>query len=225
MKNLRRTIQAAIATAIIASALTFSGSASAAPSDTSGQCPGATTHEKVDTSDGSIVLPAGMWVCIHAGNGNTGIFETNGTSSLALYILTTGLLNNGGQVPNVSNYVIYEDLFPSASPSSAPSDQPSASPSSTPVPTASPTPVPSEQPSPSTTPSATPAPTNSPTPSAVPSPTLVTPRQTLPPTDTTTTTTARERGEFPLVQLFLAFWLVVFVVAMTAPENDPARRR
>ncbi len=212
MKNLRRTIQAAIATAIIASALTFSGSASAAPSDTSGQCPGATTHEKVDTSDGSIVLPAGMWVCIHAGNGNTGIFETNGTSSLALYILTTGLL-------------IYEDLFPSASPSSAPSDQPSASPSSTPVPTASPTPVPSEQPSPSTTPSATPAPTNSPTPSAVPSPTLVTPRQTLPPTDTTTTTTARERGEFPLVQLFLAFWLVVFVVAMTAPENDPARRR
>lgn len=120
-------------------ALGLFGSATAAPSANSGQCPGATdpANEKHDTSDGSFVLDAGLSVCIHAGGGNTGIFITDGTSTLADYILASGLLNNGGQVPNVSNYVIYPttpSAPPSEEPSAPPSDEPSAPPSEEPTP-------------------------------------------------------------------------------------------
>jgi hypothetical protein len=173
----RHTFRAAVATVLLVVGLAFAGSAQAAPSANAGQCPGATTIGNTPTSDGSIVLDAGLSVCIHAGNGNTGTFVTDGTSTLADYILASGLLNEGGQVPNVSNYVIYEEeasSSPSSEPSSEPSSTPSSSPTSTPSPSSEPTP--SESPSPSATPTSTPS---SPTPSVSTGPAL-----TPPPTDT-----------------------------------------
>lgn len=104
-------------------------------SDQAGQCDGYNdpANTKVDTSDGSIVLEVGLTICIKAGNGNTGLIETDGETTLAAYIEDSGLLNNGGQVPNVSNYVIYGQA--AESPSASPS--PSASEEATPTPEAS----------------------------------------------------------------------------------------
>lgn len=62
---------------------------------------------KIDTSDGSIVFPLGWEVCLKASNGNTGRIVTDGSTTIAEYIKQSGLLNNGGQVPNISNYVVY----------------------------------------------------------------------------------------------------------------------
>ena len=98
---------------LLLAVLSFAPTAAAA-----GECPAGYTS-KVDTSDGSIVLAAGLTICIKAGDDNTGTFTTDGTSTLADYIEASGLLNNGGQVPNVSHYVIY--ATPSAPPSTPPS--------------------------------------------------------------------------------------------------------
>lgn len=138
---------------VVALAVFAAGAASviASPSPQSGQCPGATTIGNTATSDGSIVLAAGLSVCIHAGNGNTGTFITDGTSTLADYILASGLLNHGGQVPTVSNYVIYTEEGSSSTPS--PSDH-SATPTPmlpTPTPTATATGTPKATPTPSIT--------------------------------------------------------------------------
>jgi hypothetical protein len=76
----------------------------AQPANPGGNCdPGLT---KVDTNDGSIFIEAGVEVCIKAGDGNTGKMISQG-ETLEELILRSGLLNNGGQVPNVSNYVTY----------------------------------------------------------------------------------------------------------------------
>jgi hypothetical protein len=149
MNRIARAAAAALFTIAVAV-----GGASAAPSASAGQCPGATTIGNTPTDDGTTILPAGLIVCIHAGNGNTGQLETDGVSTLADYILVSGLLNRGGQVPGVSNYVIYNET---------------------------PTPGPSETPEPSQTPAptATPATTQSPEVAATPAPEL-----TMPPTDT-----------------------------------------
>lgn len=163
-----------------------------AASDTAGQCAGYLDagNVKVDTSDGSIILDVGLTVCIHASNGNTGSFVTDGTSTLADYILASGLLNEGGQVPNVSNYVTYGGA------------QPSTEPTSTPTPSAEPTTTPSVEPSSDPTPS----PTSSETPSQT-SP--VTPRTnaTPPPTDTTAETRTASSDA-------TNFWLAVGIVAL-----------
>lgn len=122
-----------------------------AASDTAGQCPGFNdpANVKTDTSDGSIVLEAGLTVCIHASNGNTGVFTTDGTSTLDEYIEASGLLNNGGQVPGVSNYVVYGTAAtptPSPTPTESPTVTPTPSPSETPEVTPTPSETPSETP-------------------------------------------------------------------------------
>jgi len=199
----------------------------AAPSANAGQCDGATTIGNTPTSDGTIVLPAGLSVCIHAGNGNTGIFETDGTSTLADYILASGLLNDGGQVPGVSNYVVYD---PEATPSQSPT------PSSTPIASATPTPVPTPtvEPSPSVEPSSTPtftptptpseSPTSTPepsTPTVSPSPTVVPtpssmPLPTPPATDTEDVTPTGTTAPSLLILLPLALGAFVLGYALTA---------
>jgi len=135
---------------VFAAAIAGSSSTWAAPSPQAGQCPDGGT--KTDTSDGSIVFEAGLVVCLKAGNGNTGKFTTDGTSTIAQYIEASGLLNNGGQVPNISNYVIY----------STPTPEPTPKPTPKPEPTPKPTPKPEPTPPPTTQP--TPPPTTPPTP-------------------------------------------------------------
>lgn len=222
-------LRAGMILAIILSAA-LAGTASAAPSSNSGQCPGATSIGNTPTSDGSIVLAAGLTVCIHAGNGNTGIFETDGKTTLADYILASGLVNNGGQVPNVSNYVVYTE----GEPSSTPSSDPSPSPSATPVPSesAQPSDAPSDSPSPSVTPSPSSVPSESVTPSLDPSaPTgTVTPcgfvsdnpcHVTLPPTDTTSEAASTSD---PLTIPFL-FVVMAVVLGSAAYQMHPRRVR
>lgn len=166
--NRRPLISVVVATALLVLAVAAITRGAASPQ--AGQCPDYQNNTKVDTSDGSIVLPAGLTVCIHASDGNTGLFQTDGTSTLADYILASGLLNNGGQVPNVSNYVIYEegtpsdsptmtpsvDPTPTQSPSDSPSDSPTATPSAVPTSTESPVPTPTISATPSVGPTATP---------------------------------------------------------------------
>lgn len=167
--NRLRPIVAGIA--IIGLTLLIAAPALAAPSANSGQCPGATTIGNTATSDGSLVLEAGLTVCIHAGSGNTGQFVTDGTSTLADYILASGLLNDGGQVPGVSNYVVYE-----TTPTPSPTPTPEVTPTPTPTPEVTPSPTPTPTPSPSPTPSPTPEVT--PSPEVTPTPTPATPRVT-----------------------------------------------
>lgn len=107
-----------------------------AASDQAGQCDGYNdpANTKIDTSDDDLVLEAGLTICIHASNGNTGQLVTDGTSTLHDYIVASGLLNEGGQVPGVSNYVIYATTQPTPTPTPTPTDTPS-----TPTPTVTPT--------------------------------------------------------------------------------------
>ncbi len=160
------------------------GSVSAQPGG--GNCPTEPSGTKVNTSDGSIAIPGGTLVCVKASNDNTGIMTANFPSeTLAQLIVRSGLLNNGEQVPNVSNYVTYgspehsEEPSPSAPPTPTPSDEPTPSPS--PSESSGPSPYPSESATPSTPPTA--APSVEPTPSTVPS-TAPVPAPTAPPTDT-----------------------------------------
>ena len=97
---------------LIGAALTlavFVAPALAAPhvGNPGGNCNGFDGPNKIDTSDGAIVLPAGTVVCVKAGNGNTGTVTLTVDTTLADIILASGLTNGGGQVPNVSNYVTY----------------------------------------------------------------------------------------------------------------------
>lgn len=145
---MNRTIKAAFAAAII-TGLLFAGSVRGA-SPQAGQCDGynSPANTKVDTSDGSIVLEAGLLACFKAGDGNTGAILTDGVSTIADYILASGLLNEGGQVPNISNYVVYGTTQPTEAPSSEPSTTPSEAPSTAPsaAPSVTPSEAPSEQP-------------------------------------------------------------------------------
>jgi hypothetical protein len=95
--------------AAVASLFIAGASPVAAASDQAGQCPGYNdpANTKVDTDNDDLVLEAGLTICIHASNGNTGEIITDGTTTLGEYIEQSGLLNNGGQVPGVSNYVVY----------------------------------------------------------------------------------------------------------------------
>lgn len=166
--------------AVLAIGLSGASIALAAPSANSGQCPDATTIGNTPTSDGSIVLDAGLTVCIHAGNGNTGMFVTDGTSTLADYILASGLLNDGGQVPSVSNYVVYAST---PTPTPTPEVTPTPTPEVTPTPTPEVTPTPTPEVTPTPTPVVTPTPEITPTPTPVVTPTPDVPTPT-PTTDT-----------------------------------------
>lgn len=86
----------------------------AAPSAQAGQCESGLY--KTDTSDGAKVFPAGWTVCLKAGNGNTGKIITDGATTIAQYIEQSGLLNDGGQVPNISNFVVYNEEKPPSGP-------------------------------------------------------------------------------------------------------------
>lgn len=145
-----RTIRGALAALLALFILGLAGgTALADASGQAGQCAGYNdpANTKVDTSDGSIVLPAGLTVCLKAGNGNTGAIATDGVTTIAEYIEASGLLNNGGQVPNISNYVVYGAA---ATPTPEPTEEatPTPAPSTTPEPSGTPEPTaePSEQP-------------------------------------------------------------------------------
>ena len=182
-----------------------------AADDTAGQCPGYDdpANTKTDTSDGSIVLAAGLTICIKAGNGNTGQFVTDGVSTLAEYIEDSGLLNEGGQVPNVSNYVVY-------GPTPTPTPEP------TPTPTPEPTPTPTPEPTPTPTPEATPTPTPEPTPTPTPEDSVGaetgTPPATLPPTDTFA-------GDASPVSSWGVLLVVLTGIAASAYVLTPSRSR
>lgn len=156
---------AAAVLALMLALASFNGVSGA--SGQAGQCDGYNdpANVKIDTSDDDLVLPAGLLACIHAGGENTGQFTTDGVLTLGGYIIEFGLLNNGGQVPGVSNYVIYGEAQPSVTPTeptstSTPTAEPSATPTSTP--TVEPSASPTESPVSSASPSA-PTPTSTPT--------------------------------------------------------------
>lgn len=200
-----RSIKRVAATFIAVIAIALSGTTAMAANPTAGQCVGYNdpANTKVDTSDGSIVLPAGLTVCFKAGNGNTGQVVTDGESTIAEYIAASGLLNEGGQVPNISNYVIYGEVEPSTSPSASPSAsvEPSASPS-----------APSVSPSPSM-----PATSSFPTPATTPS------SLTPPPTDTASSASSSTTDNwFAILIAGIAFGLAIGLV-VTKPL--PASRR
>lgn len=130
-----------------------------------GNCPSG--GSKTNTSDGSIFIDAGTVVCVKASNNNTGKMTSTG-ETLAELIIRSGLLNNGDQVPNVSNYVVYGvAATPTPSPSFDPCDAELAIPELT-----ADCPAPSETPVPSPTSSidvpATMTPTPAPTASDIP---------------------------------------------------------
>jgi hypothetical protein len=170
--------------------LVFSAASVVAANDNAGQCPGFNdpANTKIDTNDGSIVLPAGTVFCVHASNNNTGVLVADGTNSLDDYI-AANIVNNGGQIPGISNYVIYPSQpTPTPTPTETPTPTPTATPTETPTPTPTATPTETPSPTPSETPSETPSVTPTPTPTDVvpPSDNSVTP----PPTDTLGQSTA-----------------------------------
>ena len=120
-----------------------------AANDQAGQCEGYDVFTKVDTDDGSIVLPEGTEFCIHASNNNTGRLVADGVTTLAGYIEQSGILNNGGQIPNVSNYVVYGQASSTetATPSPDPIESMPTCSDCDPTPTATPVPTQSETPS------------------------------------------------------------------------------
>lgn len=208
-----------------AAAIFFAGNVSAGqPVDL--HCPSG--GAKVETSDGSIVLPEGTTFCVKQSNGNTGILTSDGQTTIGAYAEAAGFPYG------VSYYVTYEEVSPSPSPSAA-SPSPSATPTSEPSP--EPTPVPTVEPSvaPSTEPSATPSPVPSATPprqnpsplpssETQPSPppsasTPTTPAFTLPPTDTTAT--AERESDVPFMLLGVAL-LSAFMAALV---RQGSRRR
>ena len=189
-----------------------------AADDTAGQCEGYNdpANTKVDTSDGSIVLEAGLTICIKAGNGNTGPIVTDGTSTLAEYIEASGLLNEGGQVPNVSNYVVYAPTPTPTPTATPPEEEPTPTPTATP-PEEEPTPTPTPTP-PAEEPTPTPAP-----PTATPVAPTATPAaavKTLPPTDTVST---ESEGSIPLPQVLLLL-AIGCGIALALSKRYPAKR-
>ncbi len=66
-----------------------------------GNCDGFDGPNKVETSDGSIVLDAGTIFCVKQENSNTGTLIADGVTTLAEYAEQAGLN------PGVSNYVTY----------------------------------------------------------------------------------------------------------------------
>lgn len=203
-------------------ALAFGGGTVAGASGQAGQCAGYNdpSNVKIDTSDDDLVLPAGLTVCIHASNENTGQFTTDGILTLGQYIVEFGLLNNGGQTPGVSNYVIYGGPQPSNPTSTS---TPTVGPSATPTPTSTTTPSPS--PVPTLTPSAQPS--SGPTPSAptiTPTPSSPVLRPTMPATDVSQSV-GDELATGPDNGLFLFGTLVILILLLLGTRNDETNYR
>ena len=84
----------------------INGPASATPSPDL-HCP--TPYlKKVEGNYNTKVLRKGTVFCVKASDGNTGRLTADGTHTLRWYVRTSGLRNNGGNVPDVSYFVIYE---------------------------------------------------------------------------------------------------------------------
>lgn len=200
-------------------ALALGGTTAYGASGQAGQCDGynSPSNTKIDTSDDDLVLPAGLTVCIHAGGENTGQFVTDGILTLGEYIVEFGLLNHGGQVPGVSNYVIYGST-PTSAPSTTPSEAPSTAPSVEPSVTPSVAPSPEASVEPSTSPSS--APTTEP--STVPSPTASQPLPTQPNTSTASETNAGTEDD-PFLMLIVTIGFIV-VVLLGNRNSDPNYR-
>lgn len=122
-------------------------------------------ESEVDGDIDSIVLPAGTDACVKGGQSDPIRFTADGETTLGEYL--------EGKY-NVSYYVVYTEVDPSATPPISPSPSPSVSPSPSTEPTPIPSPSASTTPTPTTEPSSTP-PTATPTippvtPSPVPTP-------------------------------------------------------
>lgn len=178
----------------------------------SGQCPGfnSPANTKIDTNDGSIILAAGTVFCIHASNNNTGILVADGTTTLDEYI-AANIINHGGQIPAISNYVIYPAL-----------PTPTPTPTITPTPAITPVPTPTATPSVTPTPIVTPTPTVSPTPSPTSSPTpVVTPNAnvTPPPTNTIEGNNTVSGNDWLTISLIFGGLVVLFSIAGLSRKN------
>lgn len=178
----------------------------------SGQCPGfnSPANTKIDTNDGSVILAAGTVFCIHASNNNTGILVADGTTTLDEYI-AANIINHGGQIPAISNYVIYPAV-------PTPTITPTPAITPTPTPNVTPTPTPNVTP----TPIVTPTPTISPSPSPTPSPTpVVTPNAnvTPPPTNTIEGSNTVSGNDWLTISLIFGGLVVLFSVAGLGRKN------
>jgi hypothetical protein len=71
---------------------------------------GYTSANKVESgaSGNNIVLSAGTHFCVKGGPGSTGILVSDGVRTLKQYLEDEGVTNPGGNVPNVSYYIVYE---------------------------------------------------------------------------------------------------------------------
>jgi hypothetical protein len=151
-------------------------------------CPDFNSPNKVESVvDGDldgVVLDEGTLFCVKGGNQDaTGYLTADGTTTVGEYL--------PGKY-NVSYYITYEGVDPSATPPITPSPEPSVSPtpspSTTPAPsetpevTSPPSPEPSVSPSPE--PTLTPAPSESPSPTNTPTQVPSTPIPTPPETST-----------------------------------------
>lgn len=69
-------------------------------------CPDYQSHPgKVEVGDdfgSSLTLPAGTVFCVKAGTGNSGLVVSDGST------WTVDWLNNGGETPAISYYIVYE---------------------------------------------------------------------------------------------------------------------
>ncbi len=71
-------------------------------------CPGGYLYkvEAVGSELDDVVLPAGTEFCVKASTQNSSYLTADGTSTLLDYVTW---LNNGGQTPSVSYYVVYRE--------------------------------------------------------------------------------------------------------------------
>lgn len=155
-------------------AIALAGSAAAGqPADL--HCPdgGVKVEANAETQDAinATVFPDGTVICVKAGKTNSGVIYANGINTLQDY---------APDLKDVSYYVVYEEVTPSASPSASvePSAEPSPTPSSTPSPSPSATPSATTSAEPSVTPSATAS--SPPASSSTPTPTPPAPHRTQP---------------------------------------------
>jgi len=71
-------------------------------------CPGDYLYKvnAIDSNLDDVILPAGTEFCIKAATQNSSYLTADGTSTLLDYVTW---LNNGGQTPSVSYYVVYRE--------------------------------------------------------------------------------------------------------------------
>jgi LPXTG-motif cell wall-anchored protein len=73
-------------------------------------CPDHNGHPgKVESgaAGNSVIPPAGAQICVKGSTGNTGLFTADGSTSLIEYMAKLAPRNNGGNIPDVSYYIVY----------------------------------------------------------------------------------------------------------------------